>query len=393
MLYSRTKINERDLSFRNKQKTISDAQKSASFAIYKNILRPIFFRQDPEKVHERMTSLGEFFGRFFLIRKLLSLFFNYKNEKLRVNIAGINFENPIGLAAGFDKNARLTDVLPCVGFGFEEVGSITGEPCAGNEKPRLFRLPKDKALAVNYGLCSKGAGVISKRLLNKKFRFPVGVSIARANNPDIVVDVEKGIKDYIKAYEYLKDIGDYLTINISCPNTPDDRAFSNSKNFDRLMKEFSKLGINKPVFIKLKPDFSKKEVDEFIKISNKHNFITGFIISNLTKDKSNLETSEEELERVKGGISGIPIKEKSNKILKYVYKKTKGKYVLIGCGGIFSAEDAYEKIKLGASLVQLITGMIYNGPGFIKEVNKGLVRLLERDGYSNICEAVGKGSM
>ena len=358
--------------------------------LYQHILRPIFFRQDPEKVHERMTSMGEFFGRFFLTKKLLSLFFNYKNKKLRVNIAGINFENPIGLAAGFDKDARLTDVLPCVGFGFEEVGSITGEPCEGNEKPRLFRLPKDKALAVNYGLRSKGAKVISKKLLNKKFKFPVGVSIARANNPDIVMDVEKGIKDYIKAYNYLKNVGDYLTINISCPNTPDERAFSNSKNFDKLMKEFNKLNIKKPVFIKLKPDFSKKEINEFIKISNKYNFITGFIISNLTKDRSNLKTSEEEFEKVKGGISGIPVREKSNKILKYVYKKTKGKYLLIGCGGGFSAEDAYEKIKLGASLVQLITGMIYNGPGFIKEINKGLISLLKRDGYNNIKEVIGK---
>jgi len=361
--------------------------------LYQNILRPIFFRRDPEKVHEGMTSMGEFFGRFFLTRRLLSLFFNYKNEKLRVNITGIDFENPVGLAAGFDKNARLTEVLSCVGFGFEEVGSITGEPCAGNEKPRLFRLPKDKALAVNYGLCSKGAGVISKKLLNKKFKFPVGVSIARANNPNIVMDVEKGIKDYIKAYNHLRNIGDYLTINISCPNTPDDLAFSSSKNFNKLMKEFSKLGINKPVFVKLKPDFSKKEIDEFINISDRHDFITGFIISNLTKDRSNLKTSAEEFEKVKGGISGIPIREKSNRILKYVYKKTKGKYVLIGCGGIFSAEDAYEKIKLGASLVQLITGMIYNGPGFIKEVNKGLVKLLERDGYNNISEAIGKGNI
>lgn len=358
--------------------------------MYKKIIRPILFKINPEKIHERMTSMGEFFGKFFLTKKLFSLFFNYKNEKLRVNIAGINFENPIGLAAGFDKDARLTDVLPYVGFGFEEIGSITGEPCEGNEKPRLFRLPKDKALAVNYGLRSKGAKVISKKLLNKKFKFPIGVSIVRANNPDIVIDVKKGIKDYIKAYNYLKYIGDYLTINISCPNTPDDMAFSSSKNFDKLMKEFSKLKIEKPIFIKLKPDFSEKEVDEFIRVSDKYKFITGFIISNLTKNRNNLKTSKEELEKIKGGISGIPVREKSNKILKYVYKKTKGKYILIGCGGVFSGKDAYEKIKNGASLVQLITGMIYEGPGIIKKINKELVELMKRDGYKNIKEVIGK---
>ena len=358
--------------------------------LYKNIFKPAFFKQDAEKVHEKITNLGEFFGKFFLIRKLLSLFFNYENKKLNVNVAGINFKNPVGLAAGFDKDAKLTKILPCIGFGFEEIGSITGTSCRGNKKPRLFRLSKDKALAVNYGLCSEGAKIISKKLSNKKFNFPVGISIARANNPDIVMDVEKGIKDYLKAYEYLKNMGNYLTINISCPNTPDERAFSNSKNFEKLMEEFSKLKIKKPIFIKLKPDFSKKEIDEFIKISNKYNFITGFIISNLSKDKKNLKTSKKELEKICGGISGAPIRKKSNAILKYIYKKTKGKYILIGCGGIFSAEDAYEKIKLGASLVELITGMIYNGPGFIKEINKGLVKLLEKDNYKNISEAIGK---
>jgi dihydroorotate dehydrogenase len=357
--------------------------------IYESFIRPLFFKIDAEKVHNRALSAGEFYGRFFIFRKLFSLFYNYKNEKLNIRVLNINFENPIGLGAGFDKDARLTKILPCIGFGYEEVGSITGTPCEGNPKPRLFRLPKDKSLVVNYGLRSKGADIIFENLKDKKFEFPIGINIVRANNPDIVMDVDKGIQDYLKAYNKLKNLGDYLTINISCPNTSDDRAFSTSSNFNKLMQAFSKLKIEKPVFIKLKPDFSKKEIDAFLKISDKHKFIKGFIISNLTKDRTNLKSDKKHIEKTSGSFSGLPVKEKSNELLKYVYQKTQGKYVLIGCGGIFTAEDVYEKLRLGASLVQLITGMIYHGPKFIKNLNKGLVKLLERDGFKNIEEIIG----
>ncbi|MAF50855.1 MAG: dihydroorotate dehydrogenase (quinone) [Nanoarchaeota archaeon] len=353
--------------------------------IYAKLIKPILFKFDAEKIHARATNTGEKLGNSSVSRKAISSLYSYENKKLETEILGIKFKNPTGLAAGFDKDARLTKILPSVGFGYEEVGSIAGSPCNGNSKPRLFRLPKDNALVVNYGLCSIGSEIISKKLRNLRFKFPIGVSIVRANNSDIVMDVDKGIRDYIKAYENLKDIGDYLTINISCPNTPDKLAFSCVDNFDKLMREFSKLDIRKPVFIKLKPDFSKKEIDEFLKISDRYSFIKGFVISNLTKNNKNLRSNN----LFKGGISGKPVKEKSNEMLKYVYKKTKGKYVLIGCGGIFNAEDAYEKIRNGASLLQLITGMIYNGPGIIKEINKGLVKLLEKDGFNNVLDAVG----
>ena len=342
------------------------------------------FKFDAEKVHNRTNFTGKLLGSNFLTRNIISKFFNYKNKKLNTNILGIKFENPIGLSAGFDKDANLTQILPSVGFGFEEIGSITGERCEGNPKPRLFRLPKEKSIIVNYGLCNEGSEKIFKKLKNKKFKFPLGVNIARANNLDIVFDVDKGIKDYLRAYENLKDIGDYITINISCPNTPDNLSFCELRNFEKLMEEFSKEEITKPVFIKLKPDFSKEEIDNFLKICRKYKFVKGFIVSNLTVDRKGINPE------YKGGLSGLPTKKKSNEILKQIYKKTKGKYVLVGVGGIFNAEDAYEKIKNGASLVQLITGMIYEGPGLIKKINKGLVKLLEKDGFSNISEAIGK---
>lgn len=346
--------------------------------------------QDPEKVHHRSTRLGVLLGRFSFTQKLLGLFFNYQHPLLQQTIAGITFPNPVGLAAGFDKDARLTQILPSIGFGFEEIGSVTGTPCAGNAQPRVFRLPKDEALVINYGLCSLGAEAIARNLRTQRFRFPIGVSIARANNADIVMDVEKGIADYHKAFAFLKDLGDYLTINISCPNTPADRAFSTPKIFARLMESFKDTHFPKPVFIKLKPDFSFAEVDAFIALADQYPFITGFIISNLTKDRRALTMFHEGM---KGGISGKPLVKKSNDLITYVYKKTQGRYVLMGCGGIFTAEDAYEKIKAGASLVQLITGMIYEGPACIKKINKGLVALLKKDGYRNISEAIGVDAM
>ena len=356
---------------------------------YEKFVRPILFKIDPERIHDIALFWGGVFGKFWLTRKVIRSLYYYKNEKLNISVNGINFDNPVGLAAGFDKNAALMDILPEIGFGFEEIGSITGERCEGNPKPRIFRLPKDQALAVNYGLCNLGAEAISKKLSNRKFRFPLGINIARANNEDIVMDVDKGIEDYIKAYNFMKDIGDFIVINISCPNTPDKRAFSLPSNFSRLMGEFNKFKITKPCFIKLKPDYPKRELDELIEISYKYKFITGFVISNLTKYRKGLKSSDKELENVEGSISGMPIKERSDEIIKYVYRKTKGKKVIIGVGGIFNAEDAYRKIRNGASLVQLITGMIYKGPKIVKDINKGLVNLLEKDNFKSIKEAIG----
>ena len=353
--------------------------------LYTKIIKPILFKLDPEKIHNTTISLGWFLGSNFLTRILTSKIFNYKNKKLNTQVLGIKFENPIGLSAGFDKDANLTQILPNVGFGFEEIGSITGEKCEGNPKPRLFRLPDEGAIIVNYGLCNEGSERIANKLKKKKFNFPIGISIARANNKEIVFDVNEGIKDYIKAFRNLNNLGDYITINISCPNTPDNLSFCEIKNFERLINEFSKEKITKPIFIKLKPDFSKEEIDSFLKVCIKYNFIKGFVVSNLTVDRARIKN----IENIKGGLSGTPTKKKSDELLKYLYRKTKGKYILIGVGGVFNAEDAYEKIKNGASLVQLITGMIYNGPGLIKEINKGLVKLLEKDGFSNVNQAIG----
>ncbi len=354
--------------------------------IYKRFLKPIFFMIDPESIHDRMTSFGIFLGNYKFTRKIISTAFYYENKKLNQQIAGIKFKSPVGLAAGFDKNAQLTKITPCLGFGFEEVGSITGEFCEGNPRPRLWRLKKSKGLVVYYGLKNDGAVEVSERIKKEKFEIPVGISIAKTNNKE-TVDFKKGIEDYVKAYKKFRNVGSYWTINISCPNTHGGEPFTDPKKLDLLLKNINKIRDKKPIFLKISPDISRKNIKRIIELSRKYK-LAGFICTNLSK-KRNLKQIFDKNVPIKGGISGKVVEEKSNNLIRYIYKKTRGEFIIIGCGGIFSAEDAYKKIKSGANLVQLITGMIFEGPQVISQINYGLVKLLEKDNYKNISEAVG----
>jgi len=324
-----------------------------------------------------------------MTQKFTSFLFHFAHPALEQNILGIHFKNPVGLSAGFDKNAELTDIMPAVGFGFTEVGSITGEACPGNQRPRLWRLPLLEALVVNYGLKNDGAQTIAGRLQTKKFKIPVGISIAKTNDASIKT-TEQGIADYGKSYSLFSHIGDYTTINISCPNIGDGLPFFHPSTLARLLAEVKKTHSKKPIFLKLPADSTDAELDAIIEVADMYG-IHGFVCSNLTKTREGLKHKDSI--PPKGGISGKPTQEKSNHIIQYIFQKTKGKFVIIGVGGIFSAEDAYEKIRLGASLVQLITGMIYQGPQLIGEINQGLVELLQRDGYSHISEAIGKDTV
>ena len=312
--------------------------------------------------------------------------FSYQNKMLEQKVLGINFKNPVGLAAGFDKNAQLTDILPSVGFGFAEVGSITGEACDGNPKPRLWRLKNSKGLLVWYGLKNNGCEVLSKKLKKRKFKIPIGINVAKTNSPD-TVETEKGIDDYTKAFEKFTNIGAYYTINISCPNTYGGQPFTDVERLDRLLARIDKIPTKKPIFLKLSPDLTNKELDEIISVCRKHR-VHGFICSNLSKNRTNKQIKDK-IPSTEGGMSGKIVEKLSNEVISHLYKKTKGNYVIIGLGGVFCAEDAYKKIKLGVSLVQLITGMIFEGPQVISEINLGLVRLLERDGFENISQAIG----
>jgi dihydroorotate dehydrogenase len=354
--------------------------------LYRHLLKPIFFHMDPEEVHDRMTRLGFWLGKRAMTRKLVASFFSFSHPALSQDIFDIHFPNPIGLAAGFDKNAQLTDILPSVGFGFAEVGSITGEPCAGNAKPRLWRLPKSRSLVVYYGLKNDGAEIISQRLKEKKFTIPIGISIAKSNSA-ATVQTETGIADYVKTYRLCAGIGSYVTINISCPNAYGGEPFTNPEKLDQLLTMIDHEATRKPIFLKISPDLTEQHVLNIMEVTREHT-VHGFICSNLTKNRNNSQILDNKVPE-KGGLSGKVVEELTNQLIRVVYKKTNGKYVIIGCGGIFTAEDAYKKIRLGASLLQIITGMIYQGPQAIGEINAGLVKLLERDGFSSLKEAVG----
>jgi dihydroorotate dehydrogenase len=354
---------------------------------YVGLLKPVFFRSDPEAVHDRMTRVGKTLGHFAAGRSLSSALFGYKNNTLSQNILGITFSNPVGLSAGFDKNAELTDILPSVGFGFIEVGSITGNPCEGNPKPRLWRLPQSKSLVVWYGLKNEGCEAIAERLKNKAFAIPTGMSVAMTNCTENM-DIEKGIADFAKAFKVMEPIGDYITVNISCPNTVGGQPFIDPQNFGKLFNVLDEVPTTKPVFIKFSPDLTETELDTLLDIADNHR-IHGIVCTNLTKKRDgNQKIKDANIPRV-GGMSGKVVQDLSNNMLAHIYKREGKRFILVGCGGVFTAEDAYKKIRLGASLIQMITGMIYEGPQVISEINRGLTELLKRDGFTNISEAIG----
>ncbi len=355
--------------------------------VYKNALKPLFFRVNPETIHDHMVRVGKLLGRYGISRYFTKALFSYQHPSLEQTLLGIHFKNPIGLAAGFDKNAELTDIMPAVGFGFQEVGSITGEACIGNQKPRLWRLKSSQALVVNYGLKNDGCEAIARRLRPKHFALPIGTNIAKTNCAQ-TCELDEGIADYVKAFSQFTAIGAYFTINISCPNAFGGQPFTEPARLDALLTQLDEIVTPKPIFLKLSPDISEENLEHILDVAMRHR-IHGFICSNLTKNRDTPLIKEHPLPE-QGGISGKVVEPLANKLIADVYRHTKGKYIIIGCGGVFSADDAYRKIKLGASLVQLITGMIFEGPQLISSINQGLVALLKRDGFSTIAEAVGK---
>jgi dihydroorotate dehydrogenase len=352
---------------------------------YSSLIKPVLFKFDAEIVHNLTTAVGEYLEDQELI-KLLA----YQNPKLSQNINGLNFVNPIGLAAGFDYDGHLARVLKNVGFGFNTVGTVTAKPYEGNPKPRLGRLPKSKSLLVNKGFKSEGVDKVIERLNLKEIKNNlVGISVGSSNLPEINT-INKAIDDYFYTLEKVKALPyvSYLELNISCPNTSMTENFANKKNLDILL---AKIKFTKPMFIKMPNEIAIGDLDELIKVALKYP-ISGFVLSNLVKNRNNKFFNKSEIEAVanlKGNFSGRPTFENSNQLIAHVYQKF-GRYTkIIGCGGVFSAADAYHKIKLGASLVQMLTGLIYEGPQVVGEINRGLVTLLERDGYSNISQAVG----
>ncbi len=358
--------------------------------VYKFILKPVIFLWRPEIAHNKLKVFGKMMSANVLGRSILRFLFYYKHTSLNTVVDGVSYDNPIGLSAGFDKDGELTDAYPEMGFGFAELGSFTGEVCPGNPGVgrRLFRMPKSKSILVWYGLNNQGAEVISKRLVDKKFKIPIGVNAAKSNLTAKFV-LEDSIKDYLKTINAFKNIGDYYTINISCPNTQDCEPFVDKSNLDALLSAITKVRPkNRPIYIKLAADLVEEDIDMIVDACLEHK-MDGVVLTNLAKPEFNQEYIKEELTFHKGAMSGLPLQRIATSVVRQVYRRSRGKLTIVGVGGVFNADDAYEKITSGANLVELITSMIFDGPQVIGEINRGLVQLLKKDGFNSIAEAVG----
>ena len=349
-----------------------------SFFSYQTIKKALF-KLEPETAHT-IASLGlRSLAYAPSILRFLKNHYFISNPIISQTLFGTKFQNPVGLAAGFDKNGEYITATPTLGFGYTEIGTITPEPQDGNPKPRLFRLKEDRSIQNAMGFNNRGAEYMCKRLDKLYFfDYPVGINIGKNK----LTPEDKALDDYESLLKTFKDYGDYIIINISSPNTPGLRDLQNEKFISDLFSMAREI-TDQPIFLKIAPDMEKKDAIALCKTAVDSG-ATGIIATNTTIDYSVTPQAKDF-----GGISGALVKEKSFKLFQAIGEELYGKTILISVGGIEDAEDAYRRIKAGASLVQIYSMLIYNGPKMIKEINEGLTELILADGYSNITEAIG----
>lgn len=342
---------------------------------YKFIVRPCLFKIDSEKVHEWFIKFGQLIAHNTFLRSMLRFFFGKKYKKLNKKVCGVEFDAPVGLAAGFDYDGKLTDVTSLLGFGFHTIGTVTNEPYEGNPKPRLGRLIKSKALLVNKGFKSSGIDKVLSDLEDKDFKIPIGISIGKSNLLSINTQ-QLAIEDIVSAFrktEESKILFSYYELNISCPNLFGDVEFYTKNNLEELLESVDNLNIQKPIFIKMPIEKSDSETLEILNVISDFKSIKGIVIGNLQKNRKHKLIIQEEISKYERGYaSGLPTKNRSTELIKLAKSNFKNRFVIIGCGGIFNTEDAKEKLEAGADLLQLITGMIYEGPQVVAQINRDL---------------------
>lgn len=342
------------------------------------LLKPILFQFDPEKVHYFVTRNLKRFNRFPGGAALSRAIWDVNNPRLEKEVFGLKFKNPVGLAAGFDKNAELMGEMTNLGFGFVEIGTVTPLPQPGNPQPRMFRLPADGALINRMGFNNFGVDVAAERIATfrknakgAQKNLIIGGNIGKNK----VTPNEEAVSDYIKCFDRLFDVVDYFVVNVSSPNTPGLRELQEKEPLMQLLntlqKRNSKNGISRPILLKIAPDLTDSQLDDIVDIVQQTG-IAGIIATNTTISRENL-TSADNLKSEMGGLSGKPLTKRSTEVISYIHKKSNGSFPIIGVGGIHSADDAIEKLNAGASLVQLYTGFIYEGPGLIGRINKKLL--------------------
>jgi dihydroorotate dehydrogenase len=342
--------------------------------VYKSVIKPILFRKSPEDAHHFTFSMTKKVFNLPLVNKVVKKLYKFEDKSLEREVFGLKFKNPVGLAAGFDKDAKLIDEMGMLGFGFIEIGTLTPRPQEGNPIPRLFRLPKDNALINRMGFNNGGVEGAVARLRARKTDVLIGGNIGKnKNTPN-----EEAESDYLYCLETLHPYVDYFVVNVSSPNTPNLRELQEKEPLKKLLlavKNANDAKPNpKPILLKIAPDLTDGQLDDIVDIIQETN-IDGVIATNTTIDRSELTTGTDEISEIgAGGVSGAVLKNRSTAVIKYLSEKSGKSFPIIGVGGIFTAADAIEKLEAGASLVQVYTGMIYEGPGIVKEIKKGLVR-------------------
>ncbi|WP_299550172.1 quinone-dependent dihydroorotate dehydrogenase [Seonamhaeicola sp.] len=342
--------------------------------MYKLLLRPIFFLFDPEKIHHFTFSLIKFTSKLPGLSSLLKGLYTIEDKRLERHVLGLTFKNPVGLAAGFDKNAVLYNELANFGFGFIEIGTVTPKGQPGNPKKRLFRLKDDHGIINRMGFNNEGLEAAIEQLKKNKGKLIIGGNIGKNTE----TKPEDYTADYLKCFKALHPYVDYFVLNVSCPNVGSHAKLNDKDYLEELINEVQNANAGfekqKPVLLKIAPDLNDGQLDEIADLIKDTN-LDGVIASNTSVDRAGLKASEEQLEAIgNGGLSGQPIKDKSTRVIKHLADKSNKAFPIIGVGGIHSAKDALEKIEAGADLVQIYTGFIYEGPKLIKSINKAILK-------------------
>jgi dihydroorotate dehydrogenase len=351
---------------------------------YKAAVRPLLFNLSADKAHDLTLDVASFASSKRWITKSVGQIYKRDHPGLCQKIWGLTFNNPVGVAAGFDKNGHTTHLMEALGFGFMEVGSITANASTGNPLPRSWRLPDDESLINRLGLNNDGAKTIIKRIIQSRPDFPLGVNIAKTHNS--AISGQDALDDYKFSLDLAKPVADFITLNISCPNTKDGKTFEDPDILGKLLKhlEIGKDATDPPVLIKLSVDLSRENLKELIDVAESY-AVSGYVATNTSSLRNNLKTSPRSIKRIgRGGLSGKAISEKSTAVISTISEFTKGEKTIMGVGGVFNAEDAIEKIKAGADLIQIYTGMVYEGPSIAKSINKELAAYLDRHNLDHI---------
>lgn len=358
--------------------------------MYRRTLLPIFARMETETAHDATLRLLAVVSRAPGLLRLLRPCFEWRDARLAVEVWGLHFRNPLGIAAGLDKNGRAVPALLGLGWGHVEVGTVTPLPQPGNPRPRIFRLVPDRALINRMGFPGAGMEAAHANLMRRcRGSGIVGINIG-ANKHS--VETGSAADDYLRAFERLYELADYITINVSSPNTARLRDLQGKEALAALVRQIveqrSRMPVRKPLLVKLAPDLVPAEIDDILDVCLDYG-VDGLVATNTTVGRPPALRSP--LTTETGGLSGAPLRDRATDIVRYVHASTRGRLSLIGVGGVFSAEDAFAKLAAGASLVQIYTGLIYEGPGLARRINRGLIRLMERHGFGSVAELTGSG--